>query len=238
MRARHQQGLSLVEILVAIALGLLLVSAVATLLVSHISEHRRMLAEVRLMQDLRAAADLVTRDLRRAGYWGRAEQAVAGSTQAPALPNPYAGVWPDAQAGATTVLGYSYSRDDTEDNLASNNERFGFRLNARTHVLEMRLGGAAITPDTGDSWQPLTDPHAIQITQFAVTNTQSSLSLLAHCPTPVCASGNSSTCPPRLQVNVLTVEIVATDPRDRSLTRALRTQVRARNDLVIGACPS
>ncbi len=236
MPAWRQQGLSLVEILVAIALGLLLVSAVATLLVSHIGEHRRMLAEVRLMQDLRAAADLVTRDLRRAGYWGRAHQAVADVTQEPAQTNPYAGVWPDAQAGTTTALGYSYSRDDTEDNLASNNERFGFRLNARTHVLEMRQGGAAITPDTGDSWQPLTDPNAIQITQFAVTNTQRDLSLLAHCPTPVCDSG-SSTCPPRLLMNLLTVEIVATDPRDRSLTRVLRTQVRARNDQVIGACP-
>lgn len=237
MQTRPQQGLSLVEILIAVALGLLLVSAVAALLVGHITEHRRMLAEVRLMQDLRAAADLVTRDLRRAGYWGRAEQAVADGTQASPLPNPYAGLWPDAQAGSTAALGYSYSRDDTEDNLASNNERFGFRLNARTHVLEMRLGGAAIPPDTGDSWQPLTDPNAIQITRFAVTATQHSLSLLAHCPTPVCASGNS-TCPPRVQVNELVVEIGATDPRDSSLARVLRTQVRPRNDIVSGTCPS
>lgn len=237
MQKQPQQGLSLVEILVAVALGLLLVSAVAALLVGHITEHRRMLAEVRLMQDLRAAADLVTRDLRRAGYWGRAEQSVADGTQAPPQPNPYAGLWPDAQAGSTTALGYSYSRDDTEDNLASNNERFGFRLNARTHVLEMRLGGAAIAPDTGDSWQPLTDPSAIQITRFTVTATQHSLSLLAHCPTPVCGSG-SSTCPPRLQVNELVVELGATDPRDSSLTRLLRTHVRTRNDIVSGACPS
>ena len=237
MPARHQKGLSLVEILVALVLGLLLVSAVATLLVSHITEHRRMLAEVRLMQDLRAAADLVTRDLRRAGYWGRAEQAVADGSQPAPPPNPYAGLWPDAQAGATAALGYSYSRDDTEDGLASSNERFGFRLNARTHVLEMRLGGAATTPDAGDSWQPLTDPNAIVVTQFTVTNTPQSVSLLEHCPTPVCASG-STTCPPRLQVSVLAVEIGATDPRDRSLTRVLRTQVRTRNDIVSGACPS
>jgi prepilin peptidase dependent protein B len=236
MPARRPRGLSLVEILVALALGLLLVSAVATLLVSHIVEHRRLLAEVRLMQDLRAAADLVTRDLRRAGYWGRAEQAVVDGTSSPP-PNPYAGVWPDAQAGTTTALGYSYSRDDTEDGQASSNERFGFRLNARTHVLEMRLGGAAITPDAGDSWQPLTDPNALLVTQFAVTSTQHSLSLLEHCPTPVCASG-STTCPPRLQVSVLSIEVGATDPRDRALTRVLRTQVRTRNDLVSGACPS
>jgi len=237
MQNRPQQGLSLVEILVAVTLGLLLVSAVAALLVGHITEHRRMLAEVRLMQDLRAAADLVTRDLRRAGYWGRADQSVADGTQPLPLPNPYAGLWPDAQAGSTAALGYSYSRDDTEDDLASNNERFGFRLNARTHVLEMRLGGAAITPDTGDSWQPLTDPNAIQITRFAVTAIQHNLSLLAHCPTPACGSGDS-TCPPRLQVSEVAVEIGATDPRDTSLTRMLRTRVRTRNDSVSGTCPS
>ena len=70
---RGQRGLSLVELLVGLALGLLVVAGGAALLArQHLREHRALLLEARLMQDLRTAADLVARDLRRAGYWGDA----------------------------------------------------------------------------------------------------------------------------------------------------------------------
>jgi prepilin peptidase dependent protein B len=240
-RTATQRGLALIEMMVSIALGLLLVAAVATLLVSHVAEHRRLLAEVRLMQDLRAAADLVTRDLRRAGYWGRAEAAVAAGDGIAPQANPYAGIWPAASAGSTSAVGYGYSRDAGEDGIVSANERFGFRLNTRTRVLEARLGGAALAPDSGDSWQPLTDPRAIQITRFAVTHSVQSIDLLPHCATagtpPACPAG-SSTCPPRQQVSLLVVDIDAVDPRDPSVARTLRTRVRPRNDVVSGACPA
>jgi prepilin peptidase dependent protein B len=235
--ADRMRGLSLVEVMVALALGLLLVAAVATLLVSHFTEHRRLLAEVRLMQDLRAAADLVTRDLRRAGYRGLAEMTVA-SGGAGAAANPYAGIWPEGSPGpVAAAVGYSYSRDDSEDGVASSNEFFGFRLNTRTHVLEARLGGTAIAPDNGDSWQPLTDPRAIRITRFAVTHEVHSIDLLALCTQPACPGG-STTCPPRQQVSVVDVEIGAADPHDSTVARQLRTTVRVRNDTVSGACPA
>jgi prepilin peptidase dependent protein B len=235
--AHRQRGLSLVEVMVSVALGLLMVAAVAMLLLSHFAEHRRLLAEVRLMQDLRAAADLATRDLRRAGYWGRADRAAAGSDGSPAAANPYAGLWPEPTAGTVSAVGYSYSRDAGEDGIASVHERFGLRLNTRTGALEMRVGGAAIAPDSSDNWQPLTDPRAIRITRFAVTPGTRSIDLQAHCTQPTCPRGDTR-CPPRLQVGLLVVDIEAADPRDSTVARSLRTVVRTRNDVVTGACPA
>jgi prepilin peptidase dependent protein B len=64
---RQQQGLSLVELMVGIAIGLVIVAAALFALTHHLRANRSLLVEARLAQDLRTAADLITRDLRRAG---------------------------------------------------------------------------------------------------------------------------------------------------------------------------
>ena len=69
------RGLSLVELLVGLALGLFVVAAATTLLAAQSREQRLLVTENRLMQDLRTASDIITRDVRRAGYWGAAAAA-------------------------------------------------------------------------------------------------------------------------------------------------------------------
>lgn len=68
MNARTcQRGISLVELMVGIAIGLVIVAAALFALTHHLRENRAMLLETRLMQDLRTTTDLIARDLRRAG---------------------------------------------------------------------------------------------------------------------------------------------------------------------------
>ena len=64
---RHQHGLSIVELMVGLAIGLVIVAAALLALAHHLRENRSLLMEARLMQDLRTASDLIARDLRRAG---------------------------------------------------------------------------------------------------------------------------------------------------------------------------
>lgn len=228
-------GLSLIEIMVAIALGLFLVASVAALVVGQLAEQRRLLLESRLNQDLRATADLIVRDLRRAGHWGSAERGVwTGGPAAPAA-NPYAGLHPGADTAAAS-LGYSYSRDTTEDQASSNAEKFGFRINANTQAFELRLAGNDIAPGVGDQWQALTDPGLLRITRWQVRHESRSVSLLGHCANPVCPTG-SSTCPPTARLRQVHIVLDAVDTRDSSVQRSLVTRVRLRNDEVSGACP-
>lgn len=221
-RRRSQRGLSLIELMVGVVISLFIAAAGATLLASHLRENRSLLLEARLMQDLRTAADLVSRELRRAGFWGSAADGVwhAGTTGTTA--NPYAAVAP--ATAASDAVSFRYSRDVTENHLLDSNEQFGFRL--RKGAIEIQLGAG--------NWQALTDAGTLQITQFELTPTVQAVSLAAFCPTP-CPPG-ATTCPPMQQVRSLEIVVTGRLVADPAVLRSMRSTVRLRNDAVVGAC--
>lgn len=236
MHPRHLQGFSLIEVLLALLLGLVLVAGVAAWGVAHIGEQRRLIAQARLSLDLRAALDLAVRDLRRAGHWGAAERGVwDGSTTLPA-PNPYVGLHPAAgDSGAS--LGHAYSRDLSENGSVDANERYGLRLNAGSGALEWRMSGAAIAPGNADQWQALTDPALLQIVRLQITHEADSQSLLSHCARTSCPDPDDLSCPPRLVIHRVALLLEGRDPHAPEVQRSLRGSVRLRNDEVQGACP-
>ena len=73
---RRQRGLSIVELMVGVAIGLFVVAAASMLVVTQLSDNRRLTLETQVQQDLRATADIITRELRRAGHWGKARDGV------------------------------------------------------------------------------------------------------------------------------------------------------------------
>ncbi|MEO8299236.1 MAG: hypothetical protein ABI574_15655 [Burkholderiales bacterium] len=228
------RGLGLIEILVALVLGLFLVGAAASLFVGQLTEQRRRLLDVRVTQELRSAAALIERDLRRAGHWAAADQSLwlEGSATTPAL-NPYPAIHP--ASGDDSVLGYSYVHDRPDNNLVDANERLGFRVNSSSRTLEMRLAGAALAPASGDSWQPLTDPATVRITRLAIHTTATAMDLGARCtlPCPSAAAG----CPPIQTMRVVTIDLEGRAVTDAAIQRALRSTVRLRTDVLAGQCP-
>lgn len=67
MQRNMQGGYSLVELLVAMVLGLIVIGAVIALVLSMIRANNQTIAATRLTQELRATAALMSADLRRAG---------------------------------------------------------------------------------------------------------------------------------------------------------------------------
>jgi prepilin-type N-terminal cleavage/methylation domain-containing protein len=65
-RRAHTQGFSLVELMVALVVGLIVVGAVLALVVSIIKSNRQTLQSTRLNQELRATIALIANDVRRA----------------------------------------------------------------------------------------------------------------------------------------------------------------------------
>lgn len=223
-RLRTTRGVSLVELLIGIVIGLFIVGASLTALLTHLRESRTLVAQSRLMQDLRTTTDLVTRDLRRIGYWGAAGQGVwsdpaAGNT-ASAVPNPYTTL-----ATSTSSITFRYSRDTQENNQVDSNEQFGYRL--RNGVLELQLGAA--------SWQAMTDIATMKVTRFDIVPTEERLSLAGSCTT-ACTSTDQG-CPPQLLVRTLAVTLTALGTGDNPIERSVHTLVRLRNDAVLGHCP-
>ena len=62
--------------MVGVAIGLFVVAAASMLVVTQLSDNRRLTLETQVQQDLRASADIITRELRRAGHWGKARDGV------------------------------------------------------------------------------------------------------------------------------------------------------------------
>jgi prepilin peptidase dependent protein B len=217
--AHRQHGLSLVELMVGLALGLIIIAVAITLVVDRVREHRTMLVESRLLQDLRTSAEIITRDLRRAGYWGHATHAMRG---AGAAPNPYATATPVDTS--TDVVSFQYSRDESENDTLDSNEQFGFRL--RSGVIQMLMGDG--------SWQALTDNGTMIVTAFEVVPSTRVVVLDGSCEKP-CAAG-AADCPPVQHVRSFSLKLTARATRDPSTVRSLQSHVRLRNDTIVGRC--
>ncbi len=226
-RAGQQAGVSLVELLIGITIGLFIVGASVTALLLHLRESRSLIAQSRLMQDLRATTDLMARDLRRVGYWGAADHGVwqreATNAPGPAV-NPYTALATSASPVPTVT--FRYSRDALENDLVDDNEQFGYRL--RNGVLELQLGTSP--------WQAMTDITTMRVTRFDITPTVQLRSLAGSCTAPCAASDTS--CPPQLHVRSLMLTLTAQGIGESTVERSVRTSVRLRNDTITGRCPA
>lgn len=225
---RDQRGLSLVEMLVGVAVGLFIIAGASTLFVANLGSSRKLLVEARLNQDLRTAADLVSRDLRRAGFWGNA---VAGTIALPAstatMPNPYRQV-----ASAPSQVEYRFARDALD--AVGGNEEFGFRIQAvgGVNVLEMKFSAASAV---AASWQAVTDPAAVNVTDFVITPVERSIPVGDACAR-ACPASNPA-CP-TVSIRQYDITLTGAAPTDPAMVRTLRTRARPRNDVTAGICPA
>lgn len=240
-RSHRARGLSIVELMVGIAVGLLVVVGASKLFADYVIGNKRLMLETRVNQDLRAAADIVARDIRRAGYWNNALTGVWGTGGTSITPNPHA-TGLGVVASTATSVSYSYARD--ADDVLDNNEYAGFRLQANT--LQMQ--------DGQNNWQAVTDPGTVRITAFAVTPVSPAL---VNDLSTYCACLSRLTCtladianpafgvvPPAVTRPAPTLttpsfEIVLTGQavNDPAVTRTVRETVRVRNPSLTGACP-
>lgn len=211
--------------MIGTTIGLFVVAGTVSLYATNAASSRRLLAEARLNQDLRAAMDLVSRDLRRSGYWGHAIKGttITGSGTSTTA-NPYRGVssTDDEVNGEVT---YQFSRDATEDDAVADSEHFGFRLE----------GGVLKMQTEQDSWTPMTDSNQVTVTQFSITTAPTSIALGSLC-TVVCAVGTPN-CP-TMTVRHFAIRLTGQSVTDTRVERTLEASVRPRNDQLEGQCPA
>lgn len=238
-KIRHQLGLSIIELLVGVAIGLLILSGAVKLFTDNITSNRKLVLETRVNQDMRSAADLIARDLRRAGFWGNSTSGVVTTNSQPtAATSPYSAVSPTSTTAATEVT-YNYSQGTENNVLDATNESFGFKLDSG--VLKYLQG---------NNWQAITDRDTLRISSFSVTPvmkcvalqqyctggsssscTACALDAMTGCPTTTCA-----TCP-FLALRSYNVALQGTSATDIAVVRNLQETVRVRNDQLIGVCP-
>lgn len=209
---RRQAGLSVVELLVGVALGLFVVAAAALMVSSQLADNRRLLVETQLQQDLRSAADILTRELRRASYTVGATGSLWYEGRTAPITEDSFGTLTPTSGDNLTQMSFAYRRRSGDEG------PYGFKLESN-----------AIKSMVGGQWQVLTDTNVMRVTNLDIDLSAPTIYPLP-CPR-LCADGTQA-CWPELQLRTATISITGQAVNDASVVRTLTTQVRLRNDWV------
>lgn len=210
-----QSGYTLIELMIAMAVGLILVAAVLTLYVSMSGSNIDYLKSVRLNHELRSTMALMVRDLRRAGHnQDAATESIAASTINP-FSNSSAST---VQATVLTVTGTStvnksiaFSYDDNDD---ANINTYGYRLNVSSGVGTVQYC-ADDTTTTGTAcslWEALTDSDLVDIDLLEFSQDTTSV------------AGGAFT------IRQITITMTGKLISDTDFTRTISEVVKIRND--------
>lgn len=210
-RRLRQRGLSLVEMMVGVAVGLFIVAGAAMLTATQLGENRRLLLETQIQQDLRAAADIITRELRRSGY----VQVVD-----PLFWNP---LTPDQQPQRNLFAGLTFGQGN--DVVSYRYDRAG----APANDFGYQFVNGRIRSRIGNTVNDLTDADVLRISAFDVALVPTA-TLPLPCPR-LCADGTQG-CWPTLEVVDAVVTITGESVSDPSVQRTISSRVRLRNDAV------
>ena len=184
MLKQNQAGVTLIELMIGLLIGLFITGGVISVYIAVSQSSSETLKQAKLNQDMSAIMNVMTNDIRRAGYWVSAgsslphenpfmqfktgteeDETTALQVRDLATADDFAG----HQASGDCIL-YTYDTTDDANITVESNDRFGFRWNG-TDLLEMKTGGSAasgaINNCADGTWQPVNDTQTIQVTALS-----------------------------------------------------------------------
>ncbi len=206
-----QKGFSLVELMISITVGLVIMAGVTTMFAHNVKASGDTLKMARLHQELQAVMSLMTRDIKRAGYWGDASFSIGSGTS---NTNPFTLDAPSNYGSEPANSCITFSYDRSGDGNVTADERFGFRL--RGGALETRKSGA----DCGATgWEDLNDTVTTEITGLNFVTSSRTVDIDG-------ITGGAS-----IVVRETTITLSGQLRKDTAVERTLRDKVRVHNDL-------
>jgi len=145
---QKQAGLTLIEMMIAMVLGLFVIAVIITVFSTNVRSSTESIKMIRLNQELRGVMTMMVDELKRAGY----------------SKEPTVSAFMDELNFTSTCARYSYDEDDSAalgDTTTDADERFGFRLNSNTIEWAKSATGAGCT---GGTWTSISDPNLASIT--------------------------------------------------------------------------
>jgi type II secretory pathway component PulJ len=169
MQIQKQQGMSLMEVLIATSISLVVTASMVVLMANSLGATARIIKMTKLSDDLRIAMQMMSRDVRRSSYNSNSMYCYAnedcGTDGAAIL------------AGDITINAdndcFTFRTDRDHDGDSSENEAGGFRLvpSGDVGVIEMWTGDASPDCDAAagsSNWAQITNPDNINISAFSV----------------------------------------------------------------------
>lgn len=158
-RIAQQRGISLIEVMIGLALGIGALTSVASLVGYGIGVNANLLSSSRVNEESSNVLSLIVRDIRRIGYSG---DTVAMLSDPEANPSPFSNSllvssFPGEAANSCILFSYDANNNGTLES-GVNGENFGYRL--RDSQIEIRRGDQTCEED---DWLALTDPDTVMI---------------------------------------------------------------------------
>lgn len=216
---KNTHGFTFTELMVALAINSILFAAITTIFLSNLNHYHDMINKTRLDQEMQIAMNLMSRDIRRAGYWGNAYTDLNSTMNN----NPFVASGTDLTtglAGACILLTYDRNSDGSVAGVSStiNDEHYGYRLNGTT--LQGRPPGAAYDCSAAaSSWDNMTDPGVVEITALSFTINTSTVTV---------GPGTKG-----LAIRSVTINMTGRLANDTSVTETLTNTIKVRNDKFI-----
>ena len=211
---RPARGLSIVELLVGITIGLFVLAGATMVVTNQISDNRRLLLETQVQQDMRTAMDIIVRDIRQSGYGRSSDNLPALGASGPAT-NPF-----KPAGSASNPLEYSYEIQG----IANTANSSGFKLDGG--VIKIQIGAG--------NWQPLTDGDVVTIKKLSADLDPTPVTTYlptANCSTTPCP-GSTGCGNARVVTRIIKLVMEGVATHDDRVKRRLETAVRVRNDEV------
>jgi len=231
---KKQKGFNLVELMIAIVLGLLVTAAAINIYVANTASQRENLQLMRLNQDMRAMMDLMVRDIRRSGF----ATSVPDTNFDCLKSNPFnkMGFFNSGTATVAAPANCIVFAYNANDNLASNvctiesADRFGFRVSGG--ALQMKNGGGTEASCATGTWEGISNSDVTITAAFTVTSTELDITEMFADVDGVCNVGEAcNTCDAGNQcLTIREVGISLTGTLTDGTTQTISEKVRVRND--------
>lgn len=199
----QQQGLSLIELMITMALGLLMMAALTSVFANTIGVNSRSLQLSQLQEESTAVLELMVSDLRRAGFRANAHLLVVAPATANTEFNDSLVIsnHPDEALLSCVLFRYDANQNGSFDGTA---ELFGYRL--RSGQIQRRQDAADCA---SSGWQALTSADMVAVEALSFTLTERTTGALLE--------------------QIVTVALTTANPADETLQRELATEVVIRN---------
>lgn len=169
----RNRGFTLIELMVALVLGLVVVGGVMGVFMSTYQSNAQNIKSVRLNEEMRAVMSMMTRDIRRAGVRDLAWQpSLLGSANVFANDVNWVVSRYDTTVPANSCALFAYDSDSND--VLGNPDRMGYRMRrevsggiARQSVETRRTGTAC----NGAGWEKVTDENIMNVLSLNFTTT-------------------------------------------------------------------
>lgn len=217
---RRDSGFTLVEMMIALVIGLIIIGGVLTFTVATVDSVGKNIGATRVMQELRGAMSVMTREIKRAGYDRDAIEGIGRGI----FPSGYAAITIN---GAGDCLLMSYDRVGVNDggNAPGAGEWKGFRRTVVAGNGVLQINTRSNPPNCGNNtdWVDLTSPTDVSISAFSAVLTPNNAAI----PGGSTTAGAITVAMREIQLS-MRAQLVS----DPNTQRGLDERVRVRTDVV------